>query len=63
VADNIEKVAENRGGFGHLRSIGEIWNDKDSLPLVLALLAVSSLANAQESMKKGDKPGQIWKNS
>jgi hypothetical protein len=55
VADNIEKIAGNRGVSDIFFNPGGLGMTKIRMLVVVALLAVSSLANAQDSMKKGDK--------
>jgi hypothetical protein len=55
VADNIEKIAGNRSASEIFDPSGRLGMTKIRVLLVVAILAVSPWANAQDSMKKGDK--------
>jgi hypothetical protein len=55
VADGYEKIAEDRGASDILIPWERFAMTKTRVLFVVALMAVSSLASAQEAMKKGDK--------
>src|ERR1700674_1566300 len=53
VADSVEKIAGNRGASEIFDPWERFGMKKIRMLFVVALMAVSSLANAQDSMKKG----------
>jgi hypothetical protein len=55
VAEKYEKIAENRRASDLFIPWREFAMTKIRVLFVVALMAVSSLASAQEAMKKGDK--------
>jgi hypothetical protein len=55
MADSYEKIAENRGASDTFNPLRGFVMTRIRVLFVVALMAVSSLASAQEAMKRGDK--------
>jgi len=56
-----EKIAKDRSASDTAQSMGRLVIMKIRIFFVIALMAVSSLASAQEVMKKATRPGRFGK--